>query len=135
MFLLLLSLVAFPVLAVAEVDFADSRPLLTRPGIDDLGVHYGHLLTCMRDKQFPADLGPREVQVSKKGDRAESAKVTITSARTGLPVNLSINVATFESHVVVESISIGHRYGDSQRDRHGIVLLFLDGCPAVNPVK
>lgn len=125
--LLMLLLLAFPVSA-AEVDFSDSRPLLTRPGIDDLGVNYGHLLTCMRDKQFPADSGPREVQVITRDGRSESAKTTITSVRTGQPLNISINLATFKSHVMVESISIGPRYGDSQRDRHGVVLLFLDGC-------
>ena len=131
MFLLLLFFLSLPVPAAAEVNFSDSRPLLTRPGIDDLGVNYGHLLTCMRNKQFPPDLGPREVKISKKGDR-ESAKVTITSVRTGLPLNISIDLAAFESHVLVESISVGHRYGDSERDKHGVVLLFLDGClPAV----
>ena len=134
MVLLLLFFLTLPAPAAAEVDYSDSRRLLTRPGIDDLGVNYGYLLTCMRDKQFPADLGPREVEISKRGDR-ESAKVTITSVRTGLAFTVSINLAAFDSYVLVESITIGHRYGDSERDKHGVVLLFLEGCPAVNPVK
>ena len=35
MFLLLLFFLSLPVPAAAEVNFSDSRPLLTRPGIDD----------------------------------------------------------------------------------------------------
>ena len=132
MVLLLLLFLTLPVPAAAEVDYSDSRRLLTRPGIDDLGINYGHLLTCMRDKQFPADLGPREVRISKRGDR-ESAKVTITSVKTGLPLNISFNLAASESYVLVESITIGRRYGDSERDKHGMVLLFLDAC--LEPAK
>ena len=91
--------------AAQEVPFSDPRPLLTRPGIDDLGVTYGHLLTCMRDKPFPNDSGPRKVTVSRSWlDSTKVIAATAIRTLTNSELPISIGLHTGKGFAMITSV-------------------------------
>ena len=119
--------------AAQDVPFSDPRPLLTRPGIDDLGVTYGHLLTCMRDKPFPNDLGPRKVTVSRSWvDSTKMIAGTAIRTLNNSELPISIGLHTSKSFAMITSVEASGKYTERERDKFQVAIFFLTDCPAID---